>query len=147
MRSCVMEPAGTGWNRPMERSTNGPARANAQIDVQPGPSGDVEGAGGPAPEPPLPAAEILATVGEKAVSHELLLQMTGRTEDGHAQLRETLPGLRRRVDDIPSAEARARYLTDVPAHARLLSLAREWLGEEALREAGLIDAPAPISTR
>src|SRR5262249_25469648 len=62
----------------------------------------------------------------------------GRTEAGHALLRETLPRLRRRVDDIPSAEARARYLTEVPIHARLLSLAKVWLGEEALQEAGLL---------
>jgi len=66
------------------------------------------------------------------------LGATGRTEEGHALLRETLPELRRRVDDIPDTEARARYLTEVPTHARLLSVAREWLGEEALREAGLI---------
>jgi hypothetical protein len=66
------------------------------------------------------------------------LGATGRTEAGRTLLRETLPGLRRRVDDIPSAEARARYLTAVPTHARLLSLAKEWLGDEALREAGLI---------
>jgi len=66
------------------------------------------------------------------------LGATGRTEEGHALLRETLPRLRRRVDDIPNAEARARYLTEVPTHARLLSLAKEWLGDEALQEAGLI---------
>jgi len=65
------------------------------------------------------------------------LGATGRAEEGRTLLRETLPGLRRRVDDIPSAEVRARYLTEVPTHARLLSLAREWLGEEALREGGL----------
>jgi hypothetical protein len=41
------------------------------------------------------------------------------------------------VDDIPSAEARTRYLTEVPAHARLLPLAKAWLGDEALRDAGL----------
>ena len=66
------------------------------------------------------------------------LGATGRTEEGHTLLRETLPRLRRRVDDIPSAEARARYLTEVPIHARLLAVAREWLGEEALRDARLI---------
>jgi len=66
------------------------------------------------------------------------LDATGRAEDGRTLLRETLPRLRRRVDDIPSAEARARYLTLVPTHARLLSVAREWLGEETLREAGLL---------
>jgi len=64
------------------------------------------------------------------------LGATGRAEEGRTLLRETLPGLRRRVDDIPSAEVRARYLTEVPTHARLLSVAREWLGEEALREGG-----------
>lgn len=61
-----------------------------------------------------------------------------RTEDGRALLRDTLLSLCRRVDDIPSPEARARYLTEVPTHARLLSLARKWLGEQALREARLI---------
>jgi len=66
------------------------------------------------------------------------LSATGRTKEGHALLRETLPLLRRRVDDIPDAEARARYLTEVPTHARLLSVAKEWLGDEALRDAGLI---------
>jgi len=66
------------------------------------------------------------------------LGATGRTEGGHALLRATLPGLRRRVDDIPSAEARARYLTEVPSHARLRSVASAWFGDEVLREAGLI---------
>ncbi len=66
------------------------------------------------------------------------LNAMGRAEEGRTLLRETLPRLRRRVDDIPDAEARARYLTEVPTQARLLSLAKEWLGEEALREAGLI---------
>jgi hypothetical protein len=66
------------------------------------------------------------------------LGATGRIEEARTMLRETLPRLRRRVDDIPSAEARARYLTEVPTHARLLSVAREWLGEEALREVGLL---------
>ncbi len=66
------------------------------------------------------------------------LGATGRAEEGRALLRETLPGLRRRVDDIPSAEARARYLTEVPIHARLLTLAKEWLGDEALRDSGLL---------
>jgi hypothetical protein len=64
------------------------------------------------------------------------LGATGRAEEGRTLLRETLPRLRRRADDIPSAEARARYLTEVPTHARLLSVAREWLGEDALREGG-----------
>jgi len=59
-------------------------------------------------------------------------------EEGRTLLRKTLRGLRRRVDDISSAEARARYLTEVPIHARLLSVATEWLGDEALRDAGLI---------
>jgi len=63
---------------------------------------------------------------------------TERTEEARALLRETLRRLRRHVDDIPDAEARARYLTEVPIHARLLSVAREWLGEAALRDAGLV---------
>jgi hypothetical protein len=52
-------------------------------------------------------------------------------------LRLTLPQLRRRVENIPDAAARARYLTQVPANARLLALARQWLGAEAVRAAGL----------
>ncbi len=66
------------------------------------------------------------------------LGATGRADECRTLLRETLPRLRHRVDDIPSAEARARYLTEVPTQARLLALAKEWLGEEALREVGLI---------
>ena len=62
----------------------------------------------------------------------------GSAEKVPTLLRETLPRLRRRVDDIPDAEASARYLTEVPTHAQLLSVATEWLGKEALREPGLI---------
>jgi len=62
----------------------------------------------------------------------------GRAEEGRALLRETLPRLRRPVEHIPTAEARARYLTEVPIHARLLSLAKAWLVVEALRDAGLV---------
>ncbi|HEX3761809.1 MAG TPA: protein kinase [Kofleriaceae bacterium] len=66
------------------------------------------------------------------------LDANGRTHDARAMLREILPRLRRRVDDIPSAEARVRYLTEVPTHARLVSTVRAWLGDETLREAGLL---------
>jgi hypothetical protein len=42
------------------------------------------------------------------------------------------------VDGIPEAAARTRYLTEVQANARLLALAREWFGDEAVRAAGLV---------
>ena len=42
----------------MERSTTGKAGANAPTDVQTGPNADVGGSGAPAPETPLPVAEI-----------------------------------------------------------------------------------------
>jgi tetratricopeptide (TPR) repeat protein len=92
------------------------------------------------------ALELLARLGvagygeiELRLAVAEALGATGRTEDGRSLLRETLPRLRRRVDDIPDAEARTRYLTEVPTHARLLALARAWLGDEALRDAGLGD--------
>jgi tetratricopeptide (TPR) repeat protein len=53
-------------------------------------------------------------------------------------LRTTLSRLRLLTDDIPEATARTRYLTEVQTHARLLALARESLGEEAVRAVGLV---------
>jgi hypothetical protein len=61
-------------------------------------------------------------------------------------LRLTLSRLRLRVEDIPGGEARTRYLTEVPAHARLLTMARAWLGAEALQAAGL-EAPGALAGR
>ncbi len=61
----------------------------------------------------------------------------GDAEATREMLRLTLARLRLRVDDIPEATARARYLTEVATQARLLALARQWLGAEAVRAAGL----------
>jgi predicted Ser/Thr protein kinase len=62
---------------------------------------------------------------------------TGHSEAARELLRTALASARRRVDDIPEPTARTRYLTEVPTQARLLALAREWLGDEAVRTAGL----------
>ncbi|KFE68133.1 hypothetical protein DB31_7370 [Hyalangium minutum] len=64
-------------------------------------------------------------------------EAAGQSEAAREMLQLTLPRLRVRMEDIPSAEARARYLTQVRAHARLLELAREKLGREAVRAEGL----------
>lgn len=64
-------------------------------------------------------------------------EAAGQSEACREMLQLTLPRLRVRVEDIPSAEARARYLTQVRTNARLLELAREKLGHEAVRTAGL----------
>jgi hypothetical protein len=45
-------------------------------------------------------------------------------------LGRALRRLRQRVDDIPDATARERFLAKVPAHVRLLALSREWLGND-----------------
>jgi hypothetical protein len=41
------------------------------------------------------------------------------------------------VVNIPDAAARERYVTQVPTHARLLALAKAWLGDEAVLPANL----------
>ncbi|MDY7231678.1 serine/threonine-protein kinase PknK [Hyalangium rubrum] len=64
-------------------------------------------------------------------------EATGQPQSAREMLRTTLSRLRPRVEDLPDAATRARYLTQVPNHARLLALARDWLGEEAVRAAGL----------
>jgi len=64
-------------------------------------------------------------------------EAAGRPEAAREMLRLTLPRLRLRVEDLPDTAARARYLTQVPTHARLLALARERLGREAVRAAEL----------
>ncbi len=61
----------------------------------------------------------------------------GHSETAREMLRMTLTKLRLRVDDIPDAAMRSCYLTQVPLQARVLALAREWLGDEAVRAAGL----------
>ncbi|WP_395827937.1 serine/threonine-protein kinase PknK [Archangium violaceum] len=64
-------------------------------------------------------------------------EAAGHPESARRMLQTTLHRLRLRVEDLPDAAARTRYLTRIPAHARLLALAREWLGDEAMRAAGL----------
>src|SRR5262249_6299392 len=56
------------------------------------------------------------------------LHAVGRAEAAHAALADTLPRLKKRLDDIPEPAARERYLTNVPANARVVALARAWLG-------------------
>lgn len=58
----------------------------------------------------------------------------GRPEAARDMLRETLGRLRVRLLDIPEGEARTRYLEKVETNARLCAMAREHLGEEALRD-------------
>ena len=54
----------------------------------------------------------------------------GLEDDAREAITKAVQGLRRRLEDIPDAAARERYMTNVPAHARLLSLSRAWLGDE-----------------
>jgi hypothetical protein len=61
------------------------------------------------------------------------LHAAGRAEDARATLSATLPRLAKRLDDIPEPAARERYLTNVPANARVVVLAGAWLGDEAAR--------------
>jgi hypothetical protein len=61
------------------------------------------------------------------------LHAAGRAEDARATLSDTLPHLKKRLDNIPERAARERYLTNVPANARLVVLAEAWLGDEAVR--------------
>jgi hypothetical protein len=60
----------------------------------------------------------------------------GRAEDARATLADTIPRLQKRLDDIPEPAARERYLANVPANARVVALAKQWLGEEAVRTLG-----------
>jgi tetratricopeptide (TPR) repeat protein len=61
----------------------------------------------------------------------------GQPEAARELLRTTLSRLRLRVDDLPDAATQTRYLTQVPTQAGLLALARAWLGDAAVRAAGL----------
>jgi hypothetical protein len=61
------------------------------------------------------------------------LYAVGRTDAAHAALADTIPRLKKRLDDIPEPAARERYLANVPASARVVALAKAWLGEEAVR--------------
>lgn len=46
----------------------------------------------------------------------------------HRALGDALKTLQHGAEKLPSGEARIRYLTRVPTHARVLQLAHEWLG-------------------
>jgi hypothetical protein len=59
------------------------------------------------------------------------LHATGKTDAAYATLADILPRLKKRLDDIPEPAARERYLTNVPANARVVALAKAWLGEDA----------------
>jgi eukaryotic-like serine/threonine-protein kinase len=59
------------------------------------------------------------------------LHAVARVENARAALRDLLPRLRKRLDDIPEPAARRRYLTNVPSSARVVALTRAWLGEGA----------------
>jgi len=65
------------------------------------------------------------------------LHAAGRAEDARATLSDARSRLGKRLDDIPERLWRARYLTNVPANARVVMLARAWLGDEA---GGALDA-------
>ena len=58
-------------------------------------------------------------------------------------LADTLRRLWIRAEGIPEAAARERYLTEVPTNARVIALARAWLGDEAVKPPGL--DPLPIA--
>jgi eukaryotic-like serine/threonine-protein kinase len=91
------------------------------------------------------AAEAVE-IGEEAVQHlerlgvaghgELDLRVAlaearhaaGQVDAAHALLADVIPRLKKRLDDIPEPAARERYLTNVPLHARLVALAKAWLG-------------------
>jgi hypothetical protein len=64
------------------------------------------------------------------------LHAAGRVEAAHAALAETISRLKKRLDDIPEPAARERYLTNVPANARVLALTKVWLGDAAVRALG-----------
>ena len=60
----------------------------------------------------------------------------GRTDAAHTALADIIPRLKKRLDDIPELAARERYLANAPANARVVALAKAWLGEEAVRTLG-----------
>ena len=62
----------------------------------------------------------------------------GHTAAATATLAVALERLWVRVNGIPEDTARARYLTQVPVNARLISLGRAWLGEEAVTPPNLV---------
>jgi hypothetical protein len=64
------------------------------------------------------------------------LDAVARVDDARAVLTDTISRLKKRLDDIPGPAARQRYLANVPANARVVALAKAWLGEEAVRALG-----------
>jgi hypothetical protein len=64
------------------------------------------------------------------------LHEVGKIEEARAALADILPRLKKRLDDIPEPAARERYLTSVPANARVVALAKAWFGVEAVRALG-----------
>lgn len=54
------------------------------------------------------------------------LNALGRKDEALSCLTRALYQLRLRIDDIPEAAARDRYIKAVPTHVRLLALAQEW---------------------
>ena len=79
---------------------------------------------------PLYAHYLLKTGREHPGAAEVIA--AGQTDAAHAMLADTIPRLKKRMDDIPEAAARERYVTNVPTNARLLALAKEWLGAAAV---------------
>ena len=85
-------------------------------------------------------------IGEEAVQHmeqlglegcgELALRLAlaearhaaGQVDAARALLADAIACLKKRLADIPEPAARERYLTNVPTNARLVLLAKEWLG-------------------
>src|SRR5262249_16564 len=76
----------------------------------------------------------LAAMGELALRLAVAeaRHAAGQIDAAHAMLADTLGRLRKRVDDIPDLAARRRYLTAVPTNARLIDLAKAWLGDDAV---------------
>jgi tetratricopeptide (TPR) repeat protein len=91
----------------------------------------------PVAEAALTELERLALAGSGEVDLRLslaeALHAAGRVEAARAALSDAIPRLKKRVSDIPEPAARERYLTNVPANARLVALAKAWLGDEAVR--------------
>ncbi|MBK9266020.1 MAG: hypothetical protein IPM54_40325 [Polyangiaceae bacterium] len=68
------------------------------------------------------------------LAHAEALHAAGKPEAARGALLVTLDKLRLRMNNIPDASARERYVTNVPPHARLFALAKEWLGDIDVRE-------------
>jgi hypothetical protein len=55
------------------------------------------------------------------------LAAAGQGDEARAVLREARDDLQERADRIADADARRRFLADVPENARVTALARAWL--------------------